>query len=155
MVKVVRSAGIIMHKNTYPETEVLLCSPFSLDNKKPKVWGIPKGRINDNEEKLDAAIREFEEETGIRVPKKPMFFIGTFSYKSMKKTISAWAMKHDPGKDFEFSSNHTTLLINGRKMTIPEIGSWQWFNVKEAVGVIMPNQREMMRAFMSFVQKIK
>lgn len=155
MTKIIRSAGIIMHRGDYPNTEVLLCSPFFLDESRPKAWGIPKGRINPNEDKLDAAIREFQEETGIIVPEKPMFFIGTFSYPSMKKTISAWALRHSVPSDFTFKSNRVMVKVNNHDFSIPEVGEWRWFGLDDAISSIVSGQREMMKAFVSFVQKIK
>ena len=57
------SGVLVKHKN-----KVLLCKR----NKKeslPNQWSIPSGKIEKNETPLDAAFREFKEETDINLPK--------------------------------------------------------------------------------------
>ena len=54
-----KSAGLILFKNEKNNREYLL-----LENNGK--WGFPKGNINENESELNAALRECEEETGIK-----------------------------------------------------------------------------------------
>jgi predicted NUDIX family NTP pyrophosphohydrolase len=61
-----KSAGILLYRKGTVETEVLLImhgGPFWI-GKNAGAWSIPKGEFTEPETPLQAAIREFEEETG-------------------------------------------------------------------------------------------
>ena len=62
------SAGLLMFSETINGLKVFLVHPGGpfFSNKDDGYWGIPKGLIEENEELLTAAKREFEEETGIK-----------------------------------------------------------------------------------------
>ena len=57
------------------------------------VWTIPKGLIEDGEAPLEAAVREFQEETGI-VPVAPFIELGSIRQKA-GKVVHAWAWEGD------------------------------------------------------------
>ncbi|HEY7726272.1 MAG TPA: NUDIX domain-containing protein, partial [Anaeromyxobacteraceae bacterium] len=63
-----RSAGLLMYRIRSEALEVLLVHPGGPFWAKRELgaWSIPKGECGSGEEPLDAALREFEEETGIR-----------------------------------------------------------------------------------------
>lgn len=56
------SAGGIVFK----DGEVLVVHNTSIKDKKISFWGFPKGHLEDGESSEDAALREVEEETGIK-----------------------------------------------------------------------------------------
>ncbi len=61
-----RSAGLVMYRCRNSELEVFLVhpgGPFWV-KKDLGAWSIPKGQCLDDEDPLEAAKREFEEETG-------------------------------------------------------------------------------------------
>jgi ADP-ribose pyrophosphatase YjhB (NUDIX family) len=81
MKKFKRWSGVILKKND----KVLLCKR-SPDKSLPNVWSIPSGKIENGEIPLDAALREFKEETDIQLPKK-LDLIGLINkYKQDGKT---------------------------------------------------------------------
>ena len=59
-----RSGGIILSKNL--DKIILVLNRESVLNGDPK-WGLPKGHIKYNESYPDCAIREIEEETGLKL----------------------------------------------------------------------------------------
>ena len=59
-----RSGGIILSKNL--DKIILVLNRESVINGDPK-WGLPKGHIKFNESYSDCAIREIEEETGLKL----------------------------------------------------------------------------------------
>ena len=61
-----KSAGILLYRKNGSRLEVLLVHPGGpfWKNKDEGAWSVPKGEFNDDENALDAAKREFEEETG-------------------------------------------------------------------------------------------
>ena len=87
-----RSAGLLLYRGTSAGVEVLLVHPGGpfWAKKDDGAWSIPKGLIDEGEEPLAAARREFEEETGGRppdaepVPLEPLRQPGG-------KSIVAWA----------------------------------------------------------------
>jgi 8-oxo-dGTP pyrophosphatase MutT (NUDIX family)/phosphohistidine phosphatase SixA len=67
-------------------------------------WSLPKGKLSDNEHPLAAAVREVEEETGVRA--RPQVRLPSVRYLTgtpgVEKTVDYWAMRsvrddgHDP-----------------------------------------------------------
>jgi predicted NUDIX family NTP pyrophosphohydrolase len=62
-----QSAGILLYRWTARTLEVFLVHPGGpfWKGKNAGTWTIPKGEIEDGEPALDAAVREFREETGV------------------------------------------------------------------------------------------
>ena len=61
------SAGLLMYRIQDGKLQVLLAHPGGpfFKNKDDGAWTIPKGEIEPGEDLLEAAKREFEEETGV------------------------------------------------------------------------------------------
>ena len=68
-----RSAGILLFRQSEGRPEVLLIKPGGpfWKNKDVGAWMIPKGMIERGEAPAEAALREFEEETGTRLTAVP------------------------------------------------------------------------------------
>ena len=123
-------------------------SPF-WDNKNKcpaKIWGLPKG-INENSETfIETAIRELEEETGIKANKDNMYDIGLFEYKSDKMLyIFAYPME-DEVKNLHCDSLFTDVLDNNikkpeidmfRYVTKDEISTYMNTKMYKSVGLIL------------------
>ncbi len=62
-----KSAGLLLFRDALGYFEVLLVHPGGpfWAKKDDGAWSIPKGEFEEDEDPLDAAKREFEEETGI------------------------------------------------------------------------------------------
>jgi predicted NUDIX family NTP pyrophosphohydrolase len=60
------SSGLLMYRLHSGTLEVLLVHPGGpfWQKKDEGAWTIPKGEVNEGEDLLDAAKREFQEETG-------------------------------------------------------------------------------------------
>src|SRR3954454_3153981 len=89
------SAGILMFRRSGSGTEVLLAHPGGpyFKNKDDGAWTIPKGEIEQGEDFLEAAKREFEEETGV-TPTGPFTALTPIKQKG-GKIVHAWAFKGD------------------------------------------------------------
>ena len=63
-----KSAGILLYRSQNKQIQVLLVHPGGpfWAKKDAGSWSVPKGELNENENILDAAIREMEEETGFK-----------------------------------------------------------------------------------------
>lgn len=86
------------------------------------VWSIPKGLVDRGEDRLQAAIREFREETGI-APQGEFIPLGTITQKS-GKVVHAWAFEGDWDARSPITSNRFSLEWppgSGRRQEFPEI----------------------------------
>lgn len=138
------SAGLLMfcRKNGYRIFLVHPGGPF-FSNKDEGFWGIPKGLIEENENHLDAAIREFEEETGLK-PHAPYYDLGTVVQKN-GKTVYAWAFECEDDTQFDIICNTCTVEWppkSGRIITIPEVDKGEFFTVDQAMVKINNAQKE-------------
>lgn len=91
--------------------------------------GISKGEIDKNESLINAAVREFKEETGVDLSTRINEFIelGSIIQKNGKE-VFAWAIQYI--EDIKVSSNTTTIEWppkSGRKMEIPEVDRGEFF----------------------------
>jgi len=89
--KPVVSAGLLMYKINQGAPEVLLGhpgGPYYVDCDEG-VWSIPKGQVEQDETLLEAAIREFSEETGWQPPTSGLITLGHVA--TTKKQIHIWA----------------------------------------------------------------
>lgn len=136
-----KSAGLLLFRHRVGELEVLLAhmgGPF-WQRKDAGAWSIPKGEF-DTEAPLDAARREFEEETGY----KPF---GTFiELAPVKqpggKTVYAWALEFDCDAE-KIHSNSFSMEWpkgSGRLCEFPEINRAAWFPLDQARRKLLKGQ---------------
>src|SRR4051812_1286665 len=85
------SAGLLLYRRTGSAFELFLAHPGGpfWAKRDEGAWTIPKGMIEDGESPLQAAQREFVEETGV-APHGPFIALGTVRQKS-GKIVHAWA----------------------------------------------------------------
>src|SRR6476659_5984820 len=88
------SAGTLLFRQR-GEIEILLIKPGGpfWRNKDAGAWMIPKGMVEPGETPAEAALREFEEETGTRVPAIP-FPLATVR-QAGGKPVEAFAIEGD------------------------------------------------------------
>jgi predicted NUDIX family NTP pyrophosphohydrolase len=132
----------MMYRRKYGELEVLLVHPGGpfFANKDLEAWTIPKGEYLEGEHPLEAAKREFQEETGFPVS-ETFLYLGSIK-QAGGKIVSAWAFEGDcdPGK---MISNHCEIEWpprSRRLITIPEVDRGAWFSIDEARERIKPTQ---------------
>jgi len=135
------SAGLLLYRRC-PELEVFLVHPGGpfWTRKDAGAWSIPKGEIEDGEDPLQAAKREFTEETGFTISGEVR------SLDPLKqpsgKIIYAWAIEadYDPG---QIRSNLFSLEWppkSGKMQQYPEVDRAAWFNISEARNKILAGQ---------------
>ena len=139
------SAGLLLYRRSQNGLEVFLAhpgGPFWKD-KELGAWTIPKGVIDPDEDPLDAARREFAEETGI-TPEGPFVPLGSIRQRA-GKTIHAWAWEGDADADRTTSNEMRTEWPrgSGRWITFPEVDRCAWFDRTTAKTRINPAQAEL------------
>jgi predicted NUDIX family NTP pyrophosphohydrolase len=130
-----RSAGILMYRFEGPELQVLLAHPGGplWAARDEGAWTIPKGEFTD-EDPLQAARREFEEETGFPVDGQ-FIPLSTCRLKS-GKTVCAWAVE---GNVDAAQVRSNMFEFHGREY--PEVDRAEWFTLAMARRKINPAQR--------------
>ena len=128
------SAGILLHRKRNGRTEVLLAHPGGpyWRQKDLGAWSIPKGEYEAGEDPLDAARREFQEETGIRLEGELMP-LGEVK-QAGGKLVRAWTLERDCNPSM-LRSNTFSLEWppqSGKMQAFPEIDRFEWFTIEEA-----------------------
>lgn len=129
-----QSAGLLMYRIRDGRLQVLLAHPGGpfFQNKDDGVWSIPKGEIEPDENLLDAAQREFAEETGI-APHGPYHELTPVRQKG-GKLVHAWAFEHDRQPPQVHSNTFTMEWPphSGRRGEFPEVDRTEFFDSDEA-----------------------
>lgn len=136
-----KSAGLLLFRRQGPGLEVLLVHPGGpfWTRKDEGAWSIPKGEFQD-EEPLQAAIREFNEETGM-MPTGRFIDLGALK-QAGGKTVYAWGLEadFDPAN---LRSNTFTLEWpkgSGLLREFPEVDRAGWFALSEARKKLLKGQ---------------
>jgi predicted NUDIX family NTP pyrophosphohydrolase len=95
------------------------------------------------EELIDAARREFQEETGI-IPREPFLPLGSVRQKA-GKVIHAWAWEGaaDPAAIVSNTTSCEWPRGSGRTLTYPEVDRCAWFESGTARAKLNPAQAEL------------
>ena len=137
-----RTAGILLFRETPRGLEVLLVHPGGpwWTRKDDAAWSIPKGLIDDGEDPLDAAKREFREETG-GSPDGEAIALEPLRQPS-GKILHAWAMRgeFDPATLTSNSFSMEWPPGSGRQQEFPEVDRAGWFTIEGAGRKILKGQ---------------
>lgn len=136
------SAGILLFRESEGEVQVLLIKPGGpfWRNKDEGAWMIPKGAIEPGEEAADAAVREFEEETGARLNVVPSRLCTI--KQAGGKVVEVFAAKgeFDPAT---IASNEFQMEWppkSGEMQSFPEAEEARWMTLPEARRLMLPSQ---------------
>ena len=136
------SAGLLMYRVRGGRAEVFLVHPGGpyWAKKDAGAWSLPKGEVHDGEAMLDAARREFEEETGFR-PAGAMRALTPVKQRG-GKVVHAWAVRSEfnPAR---LESNTFSIEWpprSGREHTFREVDRAEWFDLDAARTKILKGQ---------------
>lgn len=130
-----RSAGILLYRRRGTQAEVLLVHPGGpfWSKKDDGAWFIPKGELEEGEEPVQAARREFREELGSDPPPGELLELGTVKNKS-GKLIYAFALEGE--LDLAAFKSSTFSLEwpprSGKMREFPEVDRAAFFALPDA-----------------------
>ncbi len=130
------SAGILLYRLINTKTEFFLVhmgGPFWV-NKDLGAWSVPKGEYEENEHSLDAAKREFQEETGFSIDMNKSFIELAPVKQKSGKIISIFAVEGDCDPS-QIKSNTFSVEWpprSGQMKKFPEVDRAGWFTYEEA-----------------------
>lgn len=138
-----KSAGILLYRYVAnKEVEVFLVHPGGpfWKEKEIGVWTIPKGELEEGEDALQTAKREFAEETGSAI--EGNFIALTPVRQKAGKVVMAWAVEGDIDPATIVSNTFPLQWPpkSGKWITVPEVDKGGWFSISEAKEKINPAQ---------------
>lgn len=136
------SAGILLYRIVEGDLEVFLVHPGGpyWEKKDEEAWSVPKGEFEEEEDSLEAARREFWEETGSNVK-------GDFmELKPLKqpsgKIVYVWAVEGN----IDAASIESNLFTmewpprSGKEQEFPEVDRGGWFKIPQAREKLLKGQ---------------
>jgi predicted NUDIX family NTP pyrophosphohydrolase len=149
-----QTAGILMYRRRNGAIEVLLAHPGGpfWQKKDSGAWMIPTGEIDEGEDPLAAARREFEEEMGVAVNGdfRPLASVR----QKGGKTVHAWAVEGDFDPALLRSNTFEAEWPprSGRMQQYPEVDRAQWFTLAAAREKILPAQQPLLGELASWLE---
>jgi predicted NUDIX family NTP pyrophosphohydrolase len=130
----VKSAGILVYRRGEAGLEVFLVHPGGpfWAKKDLGAWSIPKGEFGDEEDPLEAALREFTEETGQTIGGD--FLTLTPAKQKSRKIVHAFAVEGEVDAE-RIVSNAFEMEWpprSGKLQRFPEVDRGAWFSLAEA-----------------------
>lgn len=140
------SAGLLLFRRRGGRVEVLLGHPGGpfWQTRDQGAWTLPKGGANPGESLVDAAAREFVEETGFPVV-PPLLPLGHITQRS-GKIVHAWAFESDadPARLTSIMTRTEWPPRSGRFIDVPEIDRVEFFEIADARRMINVAQGELL-----------
>jgi len=137
-----RSAGVLLYRERHGGTQVLLIRPGGpfWRGRDIGAWMIPKGAIEAGETPAQAALREFEEETGTRLTATPFPLLKI--RQAGGKQVEAFALEGDLDaarvRSNEFEVEWPPR--SGNRERFPEVVEARWMTFVEARAMMLPSQ---------------
>ncbi len=138
-----KSAGILFFKREEETIKVLLCHPGGpyWEGTHLHSWGIPKGELDKKEKVKEAAIREFKEETNLKVEGEITFL---YTKKvSNNKLVTIFYKEQDLGLSNCKSNTFSLEWPKGSSIIneYPENDKFEWIEIEEAYNLIFKQQK--------------
>lgn len=135
----IKAAGVFIIQKS---GKVLICHPT---NHPSNVWSIPKGKVEDGETLMNAAIRETFEETNIDLTQLKDFelrYIGDEAYRHGKKILSGFMFLERQESTFDWDSIELRCdsMVPEEEGGFPEMDDFKWVEIKDAKELLHETQ---------------
>lgn len=142
------SAGLLVYRWRDGDLQVFLVHPGGpyWRGKDDGAWQIPKGAPGPDEDMLQAALREFEEEVGVRPTARPWPL--TWLRQAGGKQVEVFALESDidPAELVSNSFEIEWPPHSGTMASFPEVDRAAWFPIGEAGMKILASQAPLLHA---------
>jgi len=142
------SAGVLLFRQRGTQIEVLLVKPGGpfWRNKDVGAWMIPKGMVEPGEAPAEAAVREFQEETGTRLETAPLPLATV--RQAGGKMVEAFAVEGnlDPERITSTEFEIEWPPRSGRRQRFPEVDQARWMTLEDAGAMMLPSQLPLLDA---------
>jgi predicted NUDIX family NTP pyrophosphohydrolase len=152
-----RSAGLLPYRIRDGRLEVLIGhmgGPY-WQRKDERAWSIVKGELRAGEDPLAAALREFQEETGVTIARAELIALGE-SRQRGGKTVTAWATESD--MDAATLRSDTFEIEwpprSGLRQRFPELDRFEWCAVEVAERRLVTGQVLLIERLQERVQSV-
>lgn len=144
----VNAAGVFLIRK---DKKLLICHPT---NHKPDFWSIPKGKVDDGETPLDAAIRETFEETNIDISKhKVIIGLEPINYGHKKKMLHPFILHETANDNLDWNTWDIKCNSNvpEERGGFPEMDDYKWVTIDEAKILLHDTQVKCLDAIEDFI----
>ncbi len=146
-----QSAGILLYRGGDDELELLLVHPGGpfWSKKDDCAWSIPKGELDEGEDLVACALREFGEELGPVPELSEGELIDLGSVKQTAKIVHCWAAEgdFDPAKLDSIGFTMEWPPRSGVEREFPEVDRAEWLEPDAA-------RRKLLKAQAPFVDRL-
>lgn len=147
----IKTAGIFFIRKDY---HILICHPTK---HKENVWSIPKGRIEGDEDMIEAAVRETFEETNIDISNwKVLHNLEPAPYPKSQKVLYAFALFESQNPFsfnlFDMKCNSNVPLEAGG---FPEMDGYKWAPIDEAEKLVHAAQINCLEQIKIIIKKLE
>lgn len=126
------SSGVILYRKINDTVEFFVCTPDGPYWKHRTLWCFPKGHIEEGETPFQTALREFEEETSVKLSSDPLQYECFGSVKQNKsKNVYVYYKKYDNEDLTNCYSNTCVTVVNGVEYEHKEIKAYKWITIDE------------------------
>ena len=112
----------------------------------PNYWEIPKGTIDKGENPKETAVREFYEETAIKIKQNNLEYVGKFPLHA-RKDVMMFVYKTDKLPSTSsmkcLSVFHPLKHIGDYETTAPETDGWKYIDINEYKAIVRYEMHDM------------
>ena len=146
------SAGILPYT---PSGKILVGKSGVPEPRYAKRWGILKGKVEHQETIFDAALREFQEESGIQLDSSNNKYtlLGNFVIRHRKvKNLFVFVTEVDE-QTIDTSKCDCSTFVQIRDKSYPEVSRLNFFEPKDALRLIYTSQVPIVKSFLLYYEQ--
>lgn len=126
------SSGIILYRKKDNLMEFFMCTPDGPYWVNRVLWCFPKGHMENDETPFETALREFEEETSVKLAndETKYKYLG-FIKQNKKKNVHVFIKEYENENLENCYSNLCITKIKNYEFEHPEIKEYKWVTLEE------------------------